>query len=41
MDSKDVVITTQKNNSVLFEGKISNGTLKGNVDKRLARHEDF
>ena len=40
IDAKDVVITTQKDEIVLFKGKISNGILKGNVSTKLARYED-
>ena len=34
------MITTQKDDIVLFKGKISNGILKGNISTKLARYED-
>ena len=40
IDSKDVVIRTQNDDIVLFEGKIYDGTIKGKVDKKSSRHEN-
>ena len=41
IDLKEVVIVTQRDDIVLFEGTISDGILKGKVDRKLARHENY
>ena len=41
LDFKDVMIRTQTDNIVLFKGKIIKGTLKGKIDKKLAKHGNY